>query len=163
MQELDFITIGNNIQHRRNALGITQEQIADKLDVNPSHISNIECGRSHPSLTALIAIANCLECSVDIFISNEYSFNPTEIESPIDKRLQKTCGKELILIRLKRKLNIISGRIVCKAIESGESIRRRKMKAVVYGLPSAFIILIINRKFHCQAQRITRSLHPSRR
>lgn len=72
--DLDFRTIGQKIKERRHSLGITQEAVANKLDVNPSHISNIECGRANPSLTALVKIANILECSVDYFISDEYTF-----------------------------------------------------------------------------------------
>ncbi len=74
MNNLDFKTIGMNIRKRRKSLGITQEFIAEQLDVNPSHISNIECGRANPSLTALIRIANILHCSVDCFISKEYTY-----------------------------------------------------------------------------------------
>ena len=72
--DLDFRIIGQKIKERRHSLGITQESVANKLDVNPSHISNIECGRANPSLTALVKIANILECSVDYFISGEYTF-----------------------------------------------------------------------------------------
>ena len=74
MVDLDFKVIGQKIKERRQSLNITQEAIANKLDVNPSHISNIECGRANPSLTALVKIANILECSVDYFISGEYTF-----------------------------------------------------------------------------------------
>ncbi len=74
MNDLDFKTIGLNIRKRRKSLGITQEFIAEQLDVNPSHISNIECGRANPSLTALVKIANILHCSVDCFVSKEYNY-----------------------------------------------------------------------------------------
>ena len=74
MTDLDFKTIGMKIKERRQNQHITQEHIASILDVNPSHISNIECGRANPSLTALVKIANILECSVDYFISGEYTF-----------------------------------------------------------------------------------------
>ncbi len=75
MLNLNFEKIGKKIKQRRKHLGITQEFIADELGINPSHISNIECGRANPSLTALIQIANVLQCSVDYFISHEYNFN----------------------------------------------------------------------------------------
>ena len=74
MTDLDFKIIGSKIKERRQSLGITQEYIAIQLDVNPSHISNIECGRANPSLTALVKIANILHCSVDYFIEGEYTF-----------------------------------------------------------------------------------------
>lgn len=74
MADLDFRQIGLKIKERRQNQGLTQEFIANKLDVNPSHISNIEGGRAHPSLTALVKIANILECSVDYFIGGEYTY-----------------------------------------------------------------------------------------
>lgn len=91
MTDLDFRAIGLKIKERRQAVGITQEHIANILDVNPSHISNIECGRANPSLTALIKIANILQCSVDYFISGEYTFkNDREtIKSLDDKIIEK--------------------------------------------------------------------------
>lgn len=72
---MDFITIGGKIKSRRKALGITQETVASILDVNASHICNIECGRAHPSLTVLVRIANILQCSVDCFLSEEYTYD----------------------------------------------------------------------------------------
>lgn len=98
MTDLDFKTIGNNIRRRRQTLGITQEYIANMLDVNPSHISNIECGRANPSLTALVKIANILQCSVDCFINNEYTYNcynsqASTIDDELLKKL-KLCTNE---------------------------------------------------------------------
>lgn len=90
MTELDFNKIGGKIKERRQNLGITQEYIANELDVNPSHISNIECGRAHPSLTALVKIANILHCSVDYFIYDEYTFsNENRTDDFLDSKLQK--------------------------------------------------------------------------
>lgn len=89
MTDLDFKAIGLKIKERRQAQGITQEFIADQLDVNPSHISNIECGRANPSLTALVKIANILHCSIDYFISGEYTYK-------IDKEKVKTLDDKIM-------------------------------------------------------------------
>ena len=89
MSDLDFKAIGLKIKERRQQLGITQEHIANVLDVNPSHISNIECGRANPSLTAFDKIANILECSVDYFISGEYTYK-------INKEKEKTLDDKIM-------------------------------------------------------------------
>lgn len=89
MTDLDFKTIGLKIKKRRQELGITQEHIANALDVNPSHISNIECGRANPSLTALVKIANILGCSVDYFIDSEYTYK-------VDKHKEKTLDDKIM-------------------------------------------------------------------
>ncbi|WP_159459705.1 helix-turn-helix domain-containing protein [Scatolibacter rhodanostii] len=89
MNDLDFVTIGQRIKERRQALAVTQEAIANQLNVNPSHVSNIECGRANPSLTLLIKIANILECSVDFFIGGEYTFG-------VDKEKEKTLDDKIM-------------------------------------------------------------------
>lgn len=89
MAELDFKQIGLKIKERRQDQGLTQEFVANKLDVNPSHISNIEGGRAHPSLTALVKIANILQCSVDFFISGEYFYK-------IDKNETMTLDSQIM-------------------------------------------------------------------
>lgn len=94
MTELNYKEIGKRIKSRRKELSITQEQIAEHLDVNPSHISNIESGRSHPSLTSLINIANILQCSIDLFICEEYTYISDRcLEKDIIVALQK-CSPE---------------------------------------------------------------------
>lgn len=98
MKELDFITIGSRIRERRTELKITQEHISNMLEVNPSHISNIENGRANPSLSALVKIANILECSVDFFLRDEYTFTDKDKNiSSIDQQLAnklKMCDTE---------------------------------------------------------------------
>lgn len=90
MSDLDFHTIGIKIRERRKQMGVTQEFITEQLDVNPSHISNIECGRANPSLTALVKIANILHCSVDYFIEGEYTYQmKAEKEQSIDDMVLK--------------------------------------------------------------------------
>lgn len=97
MKELDFKRIGNKIAKRRIAQGFTQETIANLLDVNPSHISNIEHGRAHPSLTALVRIAEILHCSVDCFLSDEYTCRADKDSETLDNRIMellKYCSSD---------------------------------------------------------------------
>ncbi len=89
MTNLDFKAIGLKIKERRRMQGITQEYIANLLDVNPSHISNIECGRANPSLTVLVKIANILQCSIDYFINGEYTYKT-------DKEKEKTLDDKIM-------------------------------------------------------------------
>lgn len=89
MKDLDFKTIGLKIKERRKYLGITQETVAEFLDVNSSHVSNIECGHANPSLTALVNIANILQCSIDYFINGEYTHSA-------DKGIDKSLDDKII-------------------------------------------------------------------
>lgn len=104
MKDLDFKVIGMKIKERRQLQGITQEFIANQLDVNPSHISNIECGRANPSLTALIKIANILQCSVDYFISGEYTY---EIDSTEEKSLDSEIMDKIKYFNVDKKSRVL--------------------------------------------------------
>ncbi len=73
MQELNFEEIGRNIRACRIEQHYTQEYIANKIGVNVSHISNIENNRVKVSLTALVAICNALNITVDYVLKHEYT------------------------------------------------------------------------------------------
>ena len=86
MVELDFKSIGQKIKEVRNDRGLTQDNLAEKVTVNVSHVSNIETGKTKVSLTLLVSISNALNVTVDYLLGNEYH-NPT---STTEKELFNT-------------------------------------------------------------------------
>ena len=93
MKELNFYKIGGRIRERRLALGRTQDYLANYLDIDASHISNIEHGRCKVSLTALVGISNALNCSIDYFLMDEYKDAAIPADNEIIKKLS-TCSPE---------------------------------------------------------------------
>lgn len=63
--ELDYKAIGKRIKVARIRMEITQEQLADRVSVSPTHLSNIETGSTRVSLTTIVKIANSLGVTVD--------------------------------------------------------------------------------------------------
>ncbi len=55
---------GTNIRHRRNALGMTQEQLAKILDVGQATISRWEAGDSEPRRKHKAELARVLSTDV---------------------------------------------------------------------------------------------------
>ena len=53
--------IGLNIKKYRTDLGLTQQQLADRLGMSLNFIGKIEVGYDHPSLYTLIDIAGNLD------------------------------------------------------------------------------------------------------
>lgn len=53
------------LRPRREALGLTQQAVADRAGVDRSNIANWETGRSLPMAALLPALAMALECSID--------------------------------------------------------------------------------------------------
>ena len=60
--------IGARISALRKGRGITQERLAEELDVTIKHISEIERGLSSLSLPKLVHTARFLDCSMDYLI-----------------------------------------------------------------------------------------------
>ena len=69
-RELDFIAIGNRIQHYRSQNNMTQAQLAELIVTNQKHISKIEAGQLRIKLDTMYAITIALHISIDTLIAN---------------------------------------------------------------------------------------------
>lgn len=68
--------VGKRIKQRREQLGLTQEQFAEKLGVATNYISTIERGASFPRYEKLVAIINALETSADAIFCDVVTHSP---------------------------------------------------------------------------------------
>lgn len=60
--------LGQRIKELRKTRNITQEELAELINVEPASISNIECGRNYPNLATLEKILLELNSSfIDVF------------------------------------------------------------------------------------------------
>lgn len=59
-----YKNLGKNIKKRRKELGLTQQELADKLNISLNFMGKIEVVFSKPSLDTLIEIADKLDISV---------------------------------------------------------------------------------------------------
>lgn len=57
------IKIGKNIKNIRQELGLTQEEFAEKLNINSQFLSQVETGRTGISIDNAINICNTANCS----------------------------------------------------------------------------------------------------
>jgi transcriptional regulator with XRE-family HTH domain len=77
--------IGKRIAFYRKLRGLSQEALADKVDISASHLSKIEAPNTDISfsLDMLLLIAEGLEVDIAAF------FNPIEIENPYLKKTRR--------------------------------------------------------------------------
>jgi len=74
--------IGKRFKQRREELGLTQEQLAEKLGLTVNYISTIERGTSFPRCEKLILLLNGLETTADAIFCDVVE-KSTECESSI--------------------------------------------------------------------------------
>ena len=90
--EIDYKAIGQRIKIARIKKCITQEAVSDIVDVTPSHMSNIETGKTKVSLPTLIAIANALSVSVDALLCDNVLASKVVFENEA-KEVFKDCDE----------------------------------------------------------------------
>lgn len=104
MQELNFEKIGQKLREVRISRNLTQEYIANMVDINTSHISNIENNRVKISLTTLVSVCNVLGTTVDYILADEYSYPSSALDREILKELRscdnKTREQILSIVRI---------------------------------------------------------------
>lgn len=64
------VAIGHRIQQARKEAGMTQEELAQKLDMSTKYISNIECGEKVARLETFVAIANALNTDANTLLQD---------------------------------------------------------------------------------------------
>ena len=67
----DYPQMGERLRAARTARGLSLRELAGRLAVSPSLISQIETGRSNPSVSTLYAIADELDVSLDVLLFND--------------------------------------------------------------------------------------------
>lgn len=66
----DYKEIGKNIRLMRIRHGISQSELAQRLEVSQTHMSNLEHGRVSVSLRVLLRLAHFFQCNVDTLLGN---------------------------------------------------------------------------------------------
>ena len=90
---LDYKIIGDRIRKARIDGNLTQENLAEKLDVSVAFVSRIECGTTHINLTRLSEICSILNIDEGQII-NGVSTDSKNYLSDEFNELMKSCPKE---------------------------------------------------------------------
>ncbi len=67
---MDYYKIGQKIRKYRKAKGLSQEELAEKVNISVTHISHIETGNTKLSLPVFVDLANALEVQADDLLSD---------------------------------------------------------------------------------------------
>lgn len=67
---MNYYEIGQKIRKIRKAHGLSQEQLAERINISTTHMSHIETGNTKLSLPVLVDIATVLEVRTDDLLNN---------------------------------------------------------------------------------------------
>lgn len=71
MSCIDMAAMGKRIKQQRNALGLTQQDIYDKLNISQNHYSRIENGHIGMSFEILVQLSEILNISIDYILTGK--------------------------------------------------------------------------------------------
>ncbi|RMG67985.1 MAG: helix-turn-helix domain-containing protein [Bacteroidetes bacterium] len=73
MSERDRLVIGRNLKHLRKLKGLTQQQLADELNIRRSSIGAYEECRATPKYETIEGISNFFQVSIDLLVKEDLS------------------------------------------------------------------------------------------
>ena len=97
--ELDYKAIGKRIKIARIKADMTQEMLAEKIDLSPTHLSNIETGTTRVSLATIVSIANGLDITVDDILCDNVVKARVQFEEDIAEILDDCDEYEIRMIK----------------------------------------------------------------
>ena len=95
---MEYKSIGKNIRKCRDELGITQERLAEMVNLSVSYMGAIERGEKLPKLKVFISIANALKVSSDVLLSGVLDVGNQIIVSELSEELSGLSKSDQIRI-----------------------------------------------------------------
>lgn len=103
---LDYNIIGERLKKARTDKGLTQEKLAEKLDVSIAFLSRIERGSSHISLKRLSQICDILEISEGSILNGSSNNSNTYLASEYNKLFKNmTPEKQKLIYKIIKVIN----------------------------------------------------------
>ncbi len=97
--ELDYKAIGKRIKIARIKADLTQEQLAERVGISPTHLSNIETGTTRVSLTTIVGLVNALNVTVDDVLCDNVIHAKIQFERDISQLLEDCDEYEIRIVK----------------------------------------------------------------
>lgn len=95
---MDYYKIGQKIRKIRKAHGLSQEELAERINISTTHMSHIETGNTKLSLPVLVDIANTLEVRVDDLLNHPGAATTSTSLDEIAAVLERCSSQEAKVI-----------------------------------------------------------------
>ena len=97
---MNYERIGEEIRKSRIATDLTQEKLAEMLNISAVHLSNIEHGKTHMSFEVAVNISKILQLPLDVMLSGEVGLpnQKNVISNKISELLDDCSPCELLTI-----------------------------------------------------------------
>ena len=98
VRNVNKLTMGDRIREARKNMELTQEQLAEKLDVSVEFIGKIERGAKRPSMQVFIKLIEVLNVSADYLLRDSVSTGQLFGDNAIGRKIEKLKPKQKIAL-----------------------------------------------------------------
>lgn len=78
---LRHVEFGREVRRRREALGLTLEQLAERSGLTPNYIGGVETDKRNPSLSTVLGLAKGLRVPAGELLSGVKDLSPAALEA----------------------------------------------------------------------------------
>lgn len=90
--------LGGQIRKYRDTLGLSQEELAEKVFVTRQSVSNWETGKTYPDIHSLLLLGNLFGCTLDELIKGDIETMKEEINKVEIEKLNRWGGLLTLLM-----------------------------------------------------------------
>ena len=95
---MDKLTMGDRIREARKHEGLTQERLAELLDISVESVSHIERGSRVPSMKVFIKLIEVLNVSADYLLRDSISTGQLFGDNALGSKIEQLSRKERIAL-----------------------------------------------------------------
>ena len=88
MWSMSELSVGKRIKQYREKAGISQEKLAEILDISVCAVSNLERGINYPTMENFIKLANALGISSDFLLQDVLEVSESPKASVLSEKLK---------------------------------------------------------------------------
>lgn len=97
--DIDYKEVGRRMAKRRKELGLKQYRVCEMINVNYKYISNLETGRSVPSLEVIMNLCEALRTTPDYLLLGAEASESQVADSSLAAKISRldTKSKRILL------------------------------------------------------------------
>jgi predicted flavoprotein YhiN len=145
--KINYNEVGKRIAKRRKELGLKQYEVCEMIDVNYKYLSNLETGRSAPSLELIMSLCEALQTTPDYFLVG------TDKDRLIDRDIEALKAKQFSSLLEgflpKSLVKIFAQRLGVNLTLKANQLSREKRKSLAIMLKNFEISLKSLESFDC--------------
>lgn len=127
--------VGNQIRERRQALGLSQEELAQRLYVSRVTVSHWETGRTLPDVQSMLLIANLFGTTIDELVRGDVD----EMREMVEKNEQRTKTFAVALAAVE----VVVGTALAVTAVAGRDYLEPALRLLLAVLVLAFSVVMI--------------------